>query len=75
MEDVVKGRHDERYKVLPEYIKLFKERNPNYLYFINWKDEDPCKNLSFRRCQIYIGQPLVLLNSTVDHSLVLMSVT
>ena len=55
MKYVVNGRHDEGYKVLPQYIQVFKEKNPDSLCFINWKDEGPGKNPSFKRCQICIG--------------------
>ena len=55
MKDVVEGRYDEEYKVPPDYIKVFKERNPNFLRLINWKDEGSGKNPSFKRYQICIG--------------------
>ena len=75
MKYVVNGRHDEGYKVLPQYMQAFKEKNPDSLYFINWKDKGPGKNPYFKRCQICIGQPLVLSKSIVDHSLALMLAT
>ena len=36
-------------------MQVFKEKNPDSLYFINWKDKGPGKNPSFKRCQICIG--------------------
>ena len=35
MKNVVEGRHDEGYKVLPNYMRVFKEKNPDSLCFIN----------------------------------------
>jgi len=50
MKNVVKSRYDEGYKVLLHYMRVFKENNPDSLCFINWKDEGPGKNSSYKRC-------------------------
>ncbi|KAJ8425365.1 hypothetical protein Cgig2_015079 [Carnegiea gigantea] len=58
MKNVVEGSHDAGYKVLPNYMRVFKEKNPDSLCFINWKDEGPGRNPSFKRCQICIGSSI-----------------
>jgi len=35
MKNVVEGRHDEGYKVFSNYMRVFKEKNPDSLCFIN----------------------------------------
>ena len=33
MKEIVEGKHDEGYVVLPQYMEQFKERNPEFVYF------------------------------------------
>ncbi|KAJ8445066.1 hypothetical protein Cgig2_022586 [Carnegiea gigantea] len=74
IKEIIEGKHNEGYMVLPqygvfrmkvyarynheEYMEQFKERNPEFVYFINWTDQGPGKNLTFKRCMICIGSTI-----------------
>ena len=51
----VEGSHDEGYMKLPQYMEEFKARNPESLCLIQWIDQAPGRNPTFKRCQICIG--------------------
>ena len=52
MKEVVEGMHDEGYRVLPQYMEIFKEKNPKFICLINWADQGPGKNPTYKRCVI-----------------------
>jgi len=58
MKEVVEGKHDEGYRVLPQYMEVFKEKNPASACFINWTDQGPTKNPTFKRCTICVGSAI-----------------
>ena len=41
--------------MLPQYMEQFNERNPESMCFINWTDQGPGKNPTFKRCMICVG--------------------
>jgi len=46
----VKGSQDEGYMKLPQYMEEFKVRNPESLCLIQWTDQAPGRNPTFKRC-------------------------
>ena len=58
MKEVVEGKHDEGYRVLPQYMEVFKEKNPESVCLINWTDQGPTKNPTFKRCTICVGSAI-----------------
>ena len=58
MKESVEGKDDEGYGVLSLYIEKFKERNSESVCFINWTNQGPSKNPTFKRCMICIGSAL-----------------
>jgi len=54
MKEVVEGKHDEGYRVLPQYMEVFKEKNPELVCLINWTNQGPTKNPTFKRCTICV---------------------
>ncbi|VFQ81391.1 unnamed protein product [Cuscuta campestris] len=58
MRNMVEGRYEDGYKLLPQYLEVFKDRNPDSSCFIRWEEIGPGRNPIFRRCQICIGSAI-----------------
>ncbi|VFQ74346.1 unnamed protein product [Cuscuta campestris] len=58
MRSMVEGRHGDGYKMLPQYMEVFIEKNRDSQCFIRWQDIGPGVNPIFRRCQICIGSSI-----------------
>ncbi|VFQ83426.1 unnamed protein product [Cuscuta campestris] len=58
MRGIVEGRHEDGYKMLPQYMEFFKEKNPDSHCFIRWQEIGPGRNPIFKRCQICIGSSI-----------------
>lgn len=54
MKQIVEGKYDDGYKVLPQYCEEFKRRNPESLCFVNWRDQGLEKNPTFKRVMIFL---------------------
>ncbi|VFQ67332.1 unnamed protein product [Cuscuta campestris] len=44
MRQIVEGRHEDGYKLLPQYMEVFKGRNPDSECFIRWEEIGPGRN-------------------------------
>ncbi|VFQ94034.1 unnamed protein product [Cuscuta campestris] len=64
MREIVDGRHEDGYKLLPQYMEVFRARNPDFQCFIRWQEIGPGRNPIFRRCQICLGSAI---NAFKDH--------
>lgn len=49
---LIQGSHDESYGMLPHYIYVIKDKNPEAYAFISWLNEGPERPLTFRRMYI-----------------------
>lgn len=60
MREIIEGKHEEGYRMLAHYVEEFKVKNLGSTCFINWIDEGPGKNPTFKHLFISIGAAISL---------------
>ncbi|KAL2927480.1 Dihydrolipoyllysine-residue acetyltransferase component of acetoin cleaving system [Bienertia sinuspersici] len=51
----IQGAHDESYGMLPQYVTVIKEKNPDAFAFISWNNVGPEMPMTFKRLFISFG--------------------
>lgn len=56
MKAMLGDKHENGYNCLPQYTKVFMEKNPGSLCVVNWLEQDPPKILVFNDVLFALGQ-------------------